>query len=57
MGALFDDRSRLGLQPREEDIQTLMNLGFDRSSVERALLSTGNNIDAAANILLSGGLY
>lgn len=57
LGALFDDRARLGLRPREEDVLTLMNLGFDRSSVERALLSSGNNMDAAANILLSGGAY
>lgn len=38
--------------PREEDIALLMGLGFDRSTVVRVLLSSGNNTEAAANRLL-----
>mmetsp|Transcript_7250 Transcript_7250/g.7334 ORF Transcript_7250/g.7334 Transcript_7250/m.7334 type:complete len:288 (+) Transcript_7250:368-1231(+) len=38
--------------PSEQTIQTLMNMGFDRAAVIRALQSTDNNMDAALNILL-----
>jgi len=38
--------------PSEADITTLMGLGFERSAVLQALQSAGNNVDAAANILL-----
>lgn len=39
--------------PSEEAIQTIMNLGFDRDRAIQALQSTGNNIEAAANMLFS----
>lgn len=38
----------------EEAIETLMNLGFERDRVIRALQSRDNNLEAAANFLLSG---
>ena len=38
--------------PSEESVESLMNLGFDRSTVLRALEASGNNLDAAANRLL-----
>lgn len=38
--------------PDEESIQTLMALGFDRDAVVNALRQSGNNVDAAANVLL-----
>lgn len=38
----------------EEAIESLMNLGFERDRVIRALQSRDNNIEAAANFLLSG---
>jgi len=38
--------------PDEESIIMLMGMGFDRDSVVRAMLMTGNNVEAAANLLL-----
>jgi hypothetical protein len=38
----------------EESIQSLMGLGFERDRVVRALQSRDNNVEAAANFLLSG---
>jgi Holliday junction resolvasome RuvABC DNA-binding subunit len=38
--------------PTEENISALVNMGFDRDSVVRALLSTNNDMEAAANQLL-----
>jgi len=38
--------------PSEDSISSLMGLGFERDVVIRALQSTGNNIEAAANLLL-----
>ncbi|KAJ3121416.1 hypothetical protein HK098_003677 [Nowakowskiella sp. JEL0407] len=40
-------------QPREEDVQTLMGMGFDRERVVAAL-STGANVESAASLLLEG---
>ena len=40
--------------PPEEAIAQLTSMGFDRESVVRALQQTDNNIEAAANRLLSG---
>jgi hypothetical protein len=40
------------LPPSEDSIVSLMGLGFEREVVIRALQSTGNNIEAAANLLL-----
>jgi len=51
----LDQREQLLEQlppPSEADIATLMALGFDRPAVLRALQSAGNNVDAAANILV-----
>jgi hypothetical protein len=38
--------------PPEETIDQLMNLGFERQAVIRALQQTDNNIEAAANRLM-----
>ena len=38
--------------PDEESIVSLTSMGFDRAAVLRALQQTGNNVEAAANILL-----
>lgn len=40
--------------PSEEAIESLMNLGFERSRVVLALQSRDNNLEAAANFLLAG---
>lgn len=40
--------------PSEENILSLMSLGFDRNAVLAALQTTGNNLEAAANRLLGG---
>ena len=40
--------------PSEENILSLMSLGFDRNAVLAALQTTGNNVEAAANRLLGG---
>lgn len=40
--------------PPEESIETLINLGFERDRVIRALQNRDNNVEAAANFLLSG---
>mmetsp|Transcript_12415 Transcript_12415/g.22985 ORF Transcript_12415/g.22985 Transcript_12415/m.22985 type:complete len:327 (-) Transcript_12415:86-1066(-) len=40
--------------PPEESIESLINLGFERDRVIRALQSRDNNVEAAANFLLSG---
>ncbi|KAH0589501.1 hypothetical protein H2248_005243 [Termitomyces sp. 'cryptogamus'] len=37
----------------EGRVQTLMDMGFPRSAVERALIRTNNNLNAATEILLS----
>lgn len=44
--------SSVALPPSEDSIVSLMGLGFEREVVIRALQSTGNNIEAAANLLL-----
>jgi len=41
------------VQPSSEAIETLTAMGFDRENVVRALVATDNNVEAAANILLS----
>lgn len=38
--------------PSEENISTLVGLGFEREAVVRALENANNNVDAAANLLL-----
>ena len=38
--------------PPEEALDQLMNLGFERQAVIRALQQTDNNIEAAANRLM-----
>jgi len=38
--------------PSEEAINALMGMGFDREAVVQALRSSGNNLEAAANVLL-----
>ena len=40
--------------PPEEAIEQLTSMGFDRTAVIRALEMSGNNVEAAANRLLSG---
>lgn len=40
------------VQPREEDIQALLGLGFDRDDVVRALIRSNNNLLVASNSLL-----
>ncbi|CAM9459862.1 unnamed protein product [Chrysoparadoxa australica] len=40
--------------PPEETVTALMGLGFDRAQVLAALGRTGNNTEAAANVLLGG---
>lgn len=40
--------------PSEADIEMLMSMGFERDRVVRALQQSRNNVEAAANILLSG---
>eukprot|EP00602_Paraphysomonas_sp_CaronLab_P003754 CAMPEP_0185034908 /NCGR_PEP_ID=MMETSP1103-20130426/25333_1 /TAXON_ID=36769 /ORGANISM="Paraphysomonas bandaiensis, Strain Caron Lab Isolate" /LENGTH=234 /DNA_ID=CAMNT_0027571753 /DNA_START=224 /DNA_END=928 /DNA_ORIENTATION=- len=40
--------------PSEEDIQSIVNLGFERQQAINALRLTGNNVEAAANNLFSG---
>ena len=42
------------VEPSEEDILELVNMGFDREDVKKALRKTHNNLNIAANILLSG---
>jgi E3 ubiquitin-protein ligase HUWE1 len=39
--------------PDEARVQTLIDMGFPRSAAERALTRTGNNLNAATEILLS----
>ncbi|KAF5386145.1 hypothetical protein D9615_002574 [Tricholomella constricta] len=39
--------------PDESRVQILMDMGFPRSAVERALMRTGNNLNAATELLLS----
>ncbi len=41
------------VQPSAEAIDTLTAMGFDRETVIRALQATDNNVEAAANLLLS----
>jgi hypothetical protein len=61
--ALFGGQGNTGFQPYrmaapppppEEAIESLINLGFERDRVIRALQSRDNNVEAAANFLLSG---
>ncbi len=47
-GPLFNE------SPSEENINSLMGLGFDRDTVVQALERTGNNLEQAANRLLGG---
>jgi len=42
-------------EPTEESIQTLVDMGFDRERVRRALRQSGNDIQSATAILLHGG--
>ncbi|KAG5651874.1 hypothetical protein H0H81_007094 [Sphagnurus paluster] len=39
--------------PDQERVQLLMDMGFPRSAVERALVRTANNLNAATELLLS----
>eukprot|EP01041_Mallomonas_annulata_P011809 gene11809-24740_t len=41
--------------PAEESVSALTSLGFDRVAALRALSMSGNNVEMAANMLLSGG--
>lgn len=41
-------------EPSVEAVQALVSMGFDETAVRNALRATGNNPDAAANMLLSG---
>mmetsp|Transcript_7286 Transcript_7286/g.7508 ORF Transcript_7286/g.7508 Transcript_7286/m.7508 type:complete len:316 (+) Transcript_7286:223-1170(+) len=41
--------------PSEDSISVLTSIGFDRPAAIRALGMAGNNVEMAANILLSGG--
>lgn len=41
--------------PSEESVSALINLGFERGAATRALSMCGNNLEMAANLLLSGG--
>ena len=46
---------RIPVQPPSEDaIANLVGMGFERQAVIRALQASGNNIEVAANRLLSG---
>eukprot|EP00760_Papus_ankaliazontas_P011769 PhM_4_TR15025/c0_g2_i1/m.6911 len=38
--------------PRDQDVHFLMELGYDREDCVRALQMTGNNLEAASNMLL-----
>lgn len=40
---------------RSISVRLSQGLGFERSAVVRALQASGNNMDAAANRLLTGG--
>jgi len=40
------------IQPSEEQVQTLMEMGFERARVLSALRSANNDIHSATNILL-----
>ena len=42
-------------EPIEENISNLMAMGFTRERVIRALKTSGNNIEIAADDLLGGG--
>jgi hypothetical protein len=42
------------IEPSPEALETLIAMGFDRDNAIRALVATNNNIEAAANVLLSG---
>jgi hypothetical protein len=41
--------------PSEEAIEQLTSMGFEREAVIRALQMSGNNVEAAANRLLTAG--
>lgn len=41
------------IQPDEESVRLLISMGFDREAVLRALQATGNNVETAANLLIS----
>ncbi|GLH07449.1 hypothetical protein R5R35_014251 [Gryllus longicercus] len=41
-----------GVQPSEEQVQTLMEMGFDRARVLSALRNSNNDIHSATNLLL-----
>ena len=51
--SLRDDQNILPLPPSEAAISTLVGMGFDRAQAEGALHSTNNDVEAAANFLLS----
>ena len=40
---------------QEEDVQTLISMGFNREQVESALLRTNGNLERASNVLLDQG--
>jgi hypothetical protein len=46
-------RHRTSAPPNEESVAALMGMGFDREAAVRALQNTGNNVEAAANFLLT----
>ena len=41
-------------EPREEDVATLVSMGFPEHLVRRALLQAQNDVARASNILLDG---
>ena len=52
-GGLRQRHAAAAAQPTEDAINQLMALGFDRDQVVRALVSSNNNVAAAANRLLN----
>ena len=49
---LINDHHLPPVQPDETAVTTLVSMGFPEGAARQALITTGNNVDLATNILL-----
>jgi len=52
LGRLFRQRQNRTTEPSEENIQILVDMGFNRDRAREALSSSNNNLETATSILL-----